>query len=90
MNIPRIRARVGLGEDNKYYFEISLWTFDGETKIFDPFTVGPWETEIKAHEEMNKAVQLVCEQIEKSKGLEPSGKYIDLKNGAVLRPWQQH
>lgn len=85
--IPRIRARVGTGDDDKYYFEVSIWDFFGEKQIGDPITIGPWDTEAIAHEEMKNAVKLSCEAIEKGQGFEPSGKYLDMKNGGILRPW---
>lgn len=87
--IPRIRARVGNGEDGKFYFEISLWNLAGTVRIGEPFTFGPYETDKLAHEEMKKAVQNVTEQVEKFGGFKPSGQYLDMKNGGVLRPWVQ-
>lgn len=87
MIIPRIRARVGTGEDNKFYFELSIWNFVGTEMLGGPFVVGPFETEKQAHEEMLKATQTACEVIEKGMGQEPSGQYLDMKNGGQLRPW---
>lgn len=86
--IPRIRARTGRGEDDKWYFEISVWSFDGEKQAGEPITIGPWESEQKAKDEMMKAVQMVSEHYEKEKTGEVSGKYLDMKNGGVLRPWK--
>jgi hypothetical protein len=88
--IPRIRGRVGKGDDGKYYAEISLWELSGEKMIGDPFTIGPIETEGEAYEHLHEAVKRSCEAIEKAYGHEPSGQYLDLKNGAVLKPWVQH
>ena len=42
--IPRIRARTGQGEDNKWYFEISMWNFEGTQMIGEPIgTFYMWE-----------------------------------------------
>lgn len=89
--IPRIRGQVGQAiEDRKWYFEISIWTFDGEKQIGKPFLFGPHETKEIADQELKKKTQEVCEIIEKNAGCEPSGKYLDMKNGGVLRPWKEH
>lgn len=94
--VPRIRGRIAQIEEpieykDQWCFEISLWTFDGETRIGDAFgPFGPFATETEATQEMNKAVRLVAEKIELSYGGEVSGKYIDLKNGGVLRNWEEH
>lgn len=87
--IPRIRGRVGQDEYGNWVFETSLWTFDGETRIGEPFTFGPWRDEKEAHAEMNKCVQIMSETVEKMNGEEPTGKYIDMKNGGVLTPWMK-
>ena len=86
--IPRIRARVGHTEDGKFYFEISLWNLAG-TECFSRNDVGPFQTEKEAHIEMRKCTQLVSESIEKMAGGKPSGKYIDFKDGGLLKSWMQ-
>lgn len=91
--IPRIRAKVGKIDNGEYKdkwaFEISLWTLDGEKMIGEPFTIGPWDTKEQAHTEMKSAVKLSCEAIEKANGCDPSGKFLDMKNGGILRPWTE-
>lgn len=84
---PRIRGKVGTADDGKFYFEISLWDFYGKQQVGDPFTIGPWDTEKQAHEEMKKAAKLSCDAIEKGQGFKPSGEYMDMKSGGILRPW---
>ena len=86
---PRIRGKVGTGEDGKFYFEITLWDFYGKFQVGEPFTIGPWENEQQAHDEMKRAVKITCETIEKSHGSEPSGEYMDMKSGGILRPWTE-
>ena len=49
-----------------------------------------FETEEIAKEEMKKATQLACEAVEKKKGFKPSGTYLDMKNGGIVRPWKEH
>lgn len=89
--IPRIRARTGQGDDGKYYFEISVWEFDGETQIGEPIgPFGPYDTEAKAKEEMRRACRMACEQAEILEIGKPTGKYLDLKNGGKLRSWDEN
>lgn len=93
--IPRIRGKVGQATDpaevaGKWFFELSMWDYTGEKMVGEPWTIGPWETEAKAHEEMLVACRIACETIEKAHGEEPSGKFLDMKNGGVLRPWESH
>lgn len=96
MSIPRIRGKVGAIEDpkdlaGKFAFTISLWTFDGEKMIGDPFgPFGPYETEAIAKEEMRKVTKEICEEIERNETGKVSGMYLDLKNGAVLRSWSDN
>ena len=93
MNLPpRIRGRVGAadegqGHDGKWFFEISMWTFDGEAQIGEPFQIGPWDTEEIAHIEMKKAARIASEACETAATGQTSGKYLDMKNGGVLRSW---
>ena len=89
--IPRIRGRVGKGDDGKFYFELGLWDFSGENMIGEPLgPFGPYETESIAQDELKRAAQIACEGIEKSHGEEPSGRYMDMKNGGIMRPWKDH
>ena len=87
--IPRIRGKVGIMDYpkdlvGKFAFEISMWTFDGETRIGEPFgPFGPFDTEQQAQDELRKAVRFVCETLEKDAGLEPSGNFLDMKNGKL-------
>lgn len=87
--IPRIRGRVGTGDDGKFYFEMSLWDLHGEN-CAGKWDFGPWNTEAIAHDEMKKCARFMTETLEKEKGGEPSGKFLDMKNGGILRPWDQH
>lgn len=93
--IPRIRGKVGQIEEpeelkDKWCFNLSLWTFDGETQIGEPFgPFGPFDSEEIAQKELMIAARVACEGIEKAAGFEPSGKYIDLKANAILRPWDE-
>jgi hypothetical protein len=83
--IPRIRARVGQGDDQKWYFEISLWNFIGTEQMGEPFgPFGPYDSEAKAKEEMRKATELCVKACRGPSGEEPEG-YVDLKNGGEFR-----
>lgn len=82
---PRVRARTGEGDDKKFYFEISLWNFEGTNSLGDPFCFGPYETESEAKKHMREGVELVVKTLQESAGAEPTGQFIDFKNGGVLR-----
>lgn len=93
--IRRIRGRAGQaaagqGVDGKWFYEISIWDLTGEHQVGEPFQLGPYDTEEEACKDGIKAVRMVSEEAEKLVGGEPSGKYLDLKNGGVLRPWDNH
>lgn len=96
MMLPRIRGRTARIEstdkDNgKWLYEMSLWQLSGETRIGEPFLFGPFENEEVAKTEGKKIVQFACEEIEKDiTGGTISGRYLDLKNGGVMRPWKEH
>lgn len=95
MSISRIRSRSGIIEEGKdvgkWAFEVSLWTFDGEHQVGEPFgPFGPFDSQLEAIEESKRCVQLIAEVLEKTEGQKPSGKYIDFKNGGVLRNWENH
>ena len=91
MQMPRIRARTGKGDDKQWYFEISVWNFEGTQMIGDqPIgTFGPWPTEKKAKQEMRKAVELACKAVKGPEGETPSG-YVDFKNGGQFRSFNEH
>jgi hypothetical protein len=92
---PRIRGRLAQiaeppEDEGKWVFEISMWTFDGEKELGPPFgPFGPFDTEDLAAAEMMRACQMAAEAIEIQTTGEVSGKYLDMKNGGVLRPWRE-
>ena len=89
---PRIRARAGQGDDGKWYFEVGLWTLDGETQVGDePMgTFGPWESEAECRREMRRACELACNAIEESVTGKASGKFIDMNQNGKLRSWNEN
>ena len=95
MNPPRIRSRSFQFDEpiewkDKWGFDISLWTFDGEAQIGECGMFGPYETQELAIIASKGAAKLVCESMEKKAIGEVSGKYLDMKNGGVLRSWEDH
>lgn len=91
----RVRARVGeatpgQGHDGKYFFEISIWDVAGIESAGPPWVLGPWETEKIAFNEMRKAVKVVSDVISKAEGGKESDAYLDLKNGGVLRKFEEN
>lgn len=86
--IPRIRGRVGTGDDGKFYFEISLWDLGG-TECYLRENIGPYDTEVQAHQELKKCAQFVSEGVETLNGKQPTGKYVDFKDGGILKAWRE-
>lgn len=89
MNIPRItriRGKIGKGDDNKFYFTLSMWNFEGTVMIGgEPLgTFGPWDSEKIAQDEMRNAVELACKTIANG---EANG-YVDFKNEGQFRPFK--
>lgn len=79
----RIRGRVGINDDNqKYYFELSMWEPSGETLVGPPWMIGPWETEEIANKELKKAISLVLEDLQDR----ASGVHIERSKGGVVQP----
>lgn len=95
MNLPpRIRGKVGQadpgqGFDGKWFFTVYIATFYGK-EIGDPIgPFGPFDTEKVALQEMRTAVRLAAETYEKNETGEVSGKFMDMKNGGILRNWDE-
>lgn len=90
-DVPRIRGRVGqIAEPSelagKWAFEISMWDFYGKEQIGDPFgPFGCYETEALAKDAMREACRKACEAV----GGSPDS-YMDMKNGGVLRQWEEN
>lgn len=92
--IPRIRGRSGIIEDGdykgKWAYEISFWELTGENQIFEPIELGPFNTKEESLKQGHAAIKEICEMFEEKLTGETSGKFLDLKNGAILRPWENH
>jgi hypothetical protein len=92
--VPRIRCRSAEIIDppelrGKWAFEVSLWDFYGERQIGEPFgPYGAFDTQAQAIEESKRCAQMICDDIVKSMGEEPTGRYLDMKNGGVVRKWE--
>jgi hypothetical protein len=79
----RIRGRVGINDDDqKYYFELSMWEPSGETLVGPPWMIGPWETEEIAHAQLKKAIEIVRHELQK----EHSAIILDTIKGGVVQP----
>lgn len=91
MSIPRIRGRTAQiteGEDkNKWLYEISLWDLSGEHLVGEPLFFGPFDNQELARSAGTQIVKDVSQHIEKEKTGEISGRYLDMKNGGIMRPW---
>lgn len=96
--IPRIRGCAGQADVDdpshpdfgKWFYQVSLWTLDGETRVGDPWLFGPFESEAKACERGKQIIRDLSEHLEKEFTGKASGKFLDLKNGGVLRPWEEN
>jgi hypothetical protein len=94
MTIPRIRGRPGIADEGehkgKWFYEVSIWDLAGEHQGGPPFQFGPFDSEKQACDKGREIVRYISEHLEKKETGEISGKYLDLKNGAVLRPWENN
>lgn len=92
---PRIRGRVGQFAEpeewkDKYCFEILVADLYGNN-IGDPIgPFGPYDTEEKAKEEMRSAVRMAAESYETKANGQASGEYLDMKNGGIIRKWDEN
>lgn len=87
---PRVRGRVGKGDDENFYVEMSLWEFTGEKMIGKPWEFGPYPSEKIAHEEMRGIAKFMCDSIAEYLGETPNSKYLDMLNKGTLTPWEKH
>lgn len=93
MSIPRIRGRAGVADEGehkgKWFYEISIWDLGGEKQAGAPFQFGPFETEDKACEFGRNKIKEVSQFVEELVTGEKSGRYLDMKNGGIMRPWDE-
>jgi hypothetical protein len=93
--VPRIRGTIGkVAEPSEcegmFCFEISIWDFSGTTRISEPIgPFGPFPSHEEAMIEMKKAIRIACHEAQKMHGCEVSEEYLDLKNGGMLRSWNE-
>lgn len=91
---PRIKGRVGSVDEGEFkgtfFFEIAMFDFYGEKQVGEPMTFGPYKNEPEARAEMMKAVRLACDTIETAVDGKPSVRFMDMKNGGVMRNWEEH
>lgn len=94
MTIPRIRGRVAEIETpvehaGKFAYEMSIWDLAGEKQAGEPFLFGPFETEEIAKEQGREIVKKASQALEKEMTGEVSNRFLDMKNGGVMRPWDE-
>lgn len=91
--IPRIRGRAGQAQEGehtgKWFYEVSIWDLSGEHQAGPPFQFGPFDSEDVACAKGREIVRDISEYLEKKETGEVSGRYLDLKNGAIMRPWEE-
>lgn len=91
--IQRIRGRAGEADEGphigKWFYEISIWDLSGEHQAGDAFQFGPFESEAQACAAGRVLVKNLSQHIEKELTGKSSGRFLDLKNGAIMRPWDE-
>lgn len=94
MAMPRIRGRAGIADEGehkgKWFYEISIWDLSGENEAGPPFQFGPFDSEKKACEFGRNKTKDVSQFIEELVTGEKSGRYFDLKNGGIMRDWEEN
>lgn len=91
--IPRIKARVGevepgQGHDGEFCFEVLMFTMSNKF-VGHLGTFGPYKTEKEAQAKMREATKMICQKIELDETGKTSDEYLDLKNGAEMRKWDE-
>lgn len=84
--LPRIKGRVGIGEeDGKHYYEISMWNVENTKQFGEPFILGPFESEPIAAEEGKKAIAHVMKTVfgDHFHDMKDGGKMKSLKDGGL-------
>ncbi len=91
---PRIRGKVaeaepGQGMDGKWFYTIEVATLYGEAigAPIGPF--GPFDSREIALIKLKEAAKEISDDIQKAMGQEVTGDYLDMKNGGVLRKWDE-
>ena len=91
MSIPRIRGRAGIADEGehagKWFYELSIWDLSGEKECGPPFQFGPFELEQDAYAFGRNKIKEVSQAIEELVTGGKSGRYLDMKNGGIMRPW---
>lgn len=98
MPLPRIRGRLAQINEpeepaihNKWVYEIQLWNLEGTKQMCEPYgPYGPYDTDQLAAVAMKQAVREVCEIWQENALGGVTGEYFDLKNGGVVRKWDEH
>jgi len=93
MSIPRIRGAAGVADEGehkgKWFYEISIWDLSGEHQAGPPFQFGPFESEDLACEFGRAKIKDLSQHIEEIFTGKSSGRYLDMKNGGIMRPWDE-
>jgi len=91
--IPRIRGRAGIADEGpdegKWFYEVTIWNFAGEVQIGEPFQFGPFDTEPEACAFGREKTRELAQFIEVQMTGEKSNRYLDMKNGGIMRPWDE-
>lgn len=92
--IPRIKGRVAQIESppkdaGKWLYEVSIWDLSGEIQGGEPFLFGPFDTEEIAKEQGREIVKKISQKLEKEMTGKSSGRFLDMKNGGIMRPWEE-
>lgn len=93
MTIPRIRGRTGIAQEGehkgKWFYEVSIWDLSGEHQAGDPFQFGPFDSEEIAHTKGREIVKDLVQHLEEKATGKKSGRFLDMKNGGIMRPWEE-
>jgi hypothetical protein len=75
---------------NKWFIEVSVWDLAGEKELFEGWSIGPWDTEKIAKSKMREVAKVISDAITESVDGRPALKYIDMKQGGLLRSWEEN
>jgi hypothetical protein len=88
----RIRGKVGRIEEPEEYAglwaaEMTFWDADASEQIAEPMVLGPFDAAEQAKEALDAMAEEACKIIQEAKGQEPTGEYVDFRNGGIKRRW---
>ncbi len=91
----RVRGRVGQITEppdvaGRWAFEVLITDLGAENVLKSIGPLGDFATEKEAQDALRREVRFISETISGVMDGKPSGRYIDMKNGGIVREWMEN